>query len=210
MPKRPRADRTTIRRRVLAVLAGGLVLGAGASMTLAAWTDQEFASGTITASVFDLQSMAQGDADFASRTAAAPAALVFSLPAVSAGSKSYAWVRLRTSPASTVGGSVTLQAATATAGGLTPVLTYRAVVATGAPVCDATSFGGAPAFIAGGAAATIPVATVPAPAVPFTVGAAGAAPAQVCVEVSVAADAGNTYQGTSSTLTFTFTGQSTS
>lgn len=40
---------------VRAVLAGGLVLGVGAAVTLAAWNDETFVSGTFTAGQFNLQ-----------------------------------------------------------------------------------------------------------------------------------------------------------
>lgn len=42
-------------RKVKAVLAGGLVLGVGAAITLAAWNDSEFATGTFTAGTFNLE-----------------------------------------------------------------------------------------------------------------------------------------------------------
>ena len=42
--------------RVRAVLAGALVLGVGASVTLASWSDSEYAAGTFTASTFRLES----------------------------------------------------------------------------------------------------------------------------------------------------------
>ncbi|MFC7432599.1 MULTISPECIES: SipW-dependent-type signal peptide-containing protein [unclassified Agrococcus] len=42
-------------RKVRAMLAGGLVLGVGAAITLAAWTDSEFATGTFTAGAFNLE-----------------------------------------------------------------------------------------------------------------------------------------------------------
>jgi predicted ribosomally synthesized peptide with SipW-like signal peptide len=38
---------------VLAILAGGLVLGVGAAVTLAVWNDSEFATGTFTSTSFD-------------------------------------------------------------------------------------------------------------------------------------------------------------
>lgn len=41
--------------RPRAVLAAGLVLGTGVVATLAAWTDQEYATGTFTAGTFDLE-----------------------------------------------------------------------------------------------------------------------------------------------------------
>jgi predicted ribosomally synthesized peptide with SipW-like signal peptide len=50
-------------RKVLAVLAGGLVLGVGVAVTLAAWNDSEFATGTFTAGSFNLQGSTAGDVD---------------------------------------------------------------------------------------------------------------------------------------------------
>ena len=43
------------RRKVAAVLAGGLVLGVGTMATLASWNDSEFASATFTAGKFNLE-----------------------------------------------------------------------------------------------------------------------------------------------------------
>lgn len=50
------------RRKMLAILAGGLTLGVGAAATLAAWTDPEFASGDFEAGQFALESSADGTA----------------------------------------------------------------------------------------------------------------------------------------------------
>ncbi|MFP7761554.1 SipW-dependent-type signal peptide-containing protein [Marisediminicola sp. LYQ85] len=49
----PRAHRRGPRAR--AVLAGGLVLGVGAAITLAAWNDSEFATGVFTSGSFNLE-----------------------------------------------------------------------------------------------------------------------------------------------------------
>ncbi len=43
-----------------AILAGGLVLGVGAAVTLAAWTDDEFANGIFSAGTFVFQGSADG------------------------------------------------------------------------------------------------------------------------------------------------------
>lgn len=48
------------RRKVLAVLAGGLVLGVGAAVTLAAWNDSEFAGGDFGAGAFVFQGSTDG------------------------------------------------------------------------------------------------------------------------------------------------------
>ncbi|WP_110589725.1 SipW-dependent-type signal peptide-containing protein [Microbacterium suaedae] len=50
------SERTTVRRRkVLAILAGGLVVGVGAAYTLATWNDSEFLTGTFAAGSFNLE-----------------------------------------------------------------------------------------------------------------------------------------------------------
>jgi len=69
--------RTGWGRRTKALLAGGLVLGVGAAITLAAWNDSEFASGIFNAGSFDMVGSTDGAA-FASHPDGAPAALVFS------------------------------------------------------------------------------------------------------------------------------------
>ena len=54
-----RADR---KRKVRALLAGGIVLGVGAAVTLAAWTDQEWATGDFAAGTFGIEGSADGSA----------------------------------------------------------------------------------------------------------------------------------------------------
>lgn len=65
-------------RKIRAVLAGGLVLGVGAAVTLAAWNDSEFAQGTFGAGHFNMQGSTNGT-DFSDHAAGAPAQLGFSL-----------------------------------------------------------------------------------------------------------------------------------
>jgi predicted ribosomally synthesized peptide with SipW-like signal peptide len=66
--------------RIKAVLAGGLVLGLGAAMTLAAWTDQEFATGSFTAGHFNLVGSSDGTTfgEHATDDPGVPASLSFS------------------------------------------------------------------------------------------------------------------------------------
>lgn len=103
----------TRRRKVLAFMAGGVVLGVGAAMVLAAWTDSEFATGNFGAGSFNLEgsttSATAGFSDHA--TDANPAELEFTLPLatnLAPGDVVYAplWVRLdaeTTSPATLAG-----------------------------------------------------------------------------------------------------------
>lgn len=51
----------TTSRKVKALLAGGLVLGVGAAVTLAAWTDQEWAEGIFGAGSFNIESSSTGE-----------------------------------------------------------------------------------------------------------------------------------------------------
>lgn len=194
------------------VLAAGLVFGAGAFATLAAWTDTENATGSFGASVFDTQSASAGSPTYTSQTAAPGASLSFNAAAMSPGTSFYAWLNVRTTPASNVGGTVALTSIANNAGGLVGALQYRAVrTASVNPTspCDATAFAGTPVFIAGGAATYLQVtAAVPTPvASPIT--AAGGA-IGYCFEVRVAPGSANTYQGTTATVTWTFTSTSAS
>jgi predicted ribosomally synthesized peptide with SipW-like signal peptide len=80
----PVAAVTTRRRRsrmIRAILAGGLVLGVGAAVTLAAWNDSEFATGTFTAGTFNLEgSTTSATTGFSDHAAAGSAAtLTFTL-----------------------------------------------------------------------------------------------------------------------------------
>jgi predicted ribosomally synthesized peptide with SipW-like signal peptide len=64
----------------LALAAGGLVLGAGAIVTLAVWNDSEFATGTFGAGSFDLQGSTDGTT-FTSDAAAPGKTLTFTIDA---------------------------------------------------------------------------------------------------------------------------------
>ena len=55
---------STASRKVRAIAAGSAVVGLGAALTLAAWTDSEFAKGTFSTAQFGIQGAA-GDSAFA-------------------------------------------------------------------------------------------------------------------------------------------------
>jgi len=63
-------------RMIRAILAGGLVLGVGTAVTLAAWNDSEYATGSFASGAFDLEGSLDGTA-YASHAVGAPAGLVF-------------------------------------------------------------------------------------------------------------------------------------
>lgn len=59
-PPRNTVRRALLSRRGRALLAGGVVLGIGTAVTLAAWNDSEYASGTFSSGTFNLQSSTDG------------------------------------------------------------------------------------------------------------------------------------------------------
>jgi predicted ribosomally synthesized peptide with SipW-like signal peptide len=192
-----------------AVLAGGLVLGVGATATLAAWNDTEVATGGFTSSVFDLQSQSAGSPTYADHATAPGATLVFNATAMSPGVSSYAWLNVRTSPASTVGGTVGLTALDRS-GTLAPALEYRAVRTTSPNptiACNAAAFAAPSTFIVGGASTWVPLSGAPPAAVSNPIGAAGSA-IGFCFDVRVMVGAANTFQGQTASATWTFTGTS--
>lgn len=63
--RRQKREKSRLRsRRARALLAGGLVLGVGAAATIAAWTDQELASTTVSAGTFSIVSRTSTAASF--------------------------------------------------------------------------------------------------------------------------------------------------
>ncbi|MGC5054436.1 SipW-dependent-type signal peptide-containing protein [Micromonospora sp. DT48] len=66
------------RRKLKAVLAGGLALGIGATISLAAWNDSEYATGTFTAGTFNIEGSTDDSVWAEHDTPGTAAALVFS------------------------------------------------------------------------------------------------------------------------------------
>lgn len=187
--------------RLRAVLAGGLVLGVAAAVTVASWNDSEFSRSTLTTSTFATQSSADG-VTFASNPAAPGATLTFAATAMEPTVSTFALLDVRTTSATTVAGTVQLTSATAT-GTLAPALEYRAIRTTTATTCNAAAFSGTPTFVAGGASTYLAAATVPATPVPSTV-ALGGGVIRFCFDVRVKAGAANSLQGTTAALTWQF------
>lgn len=75
-------DNRRNRRRVAAILAGGLVVGVGTMATLASWNDAEFAKSTYASGTFNLQGTTDGTtyADHLGTAADPAASLSFSAP----------------------------------------------------------------------------------------------------------------------------------
>lgn len=198
--------------RVRALLAGALVLGVGATLTLAAWTDTETARGTFTASTFGIVGSASATApasagSYAENTAASPAALTFSAPfgAMSPGTTVYSRFAVKTTAVTNVTGKVTLAAAAGNSAGLGSYLTYGVKIIADSSECNATSY-------AAGSSAGVdaPKALTVGSAVQQSLAIAGGSPVVYCFAVTLPPGTANTAQGLSATATWTFTATSDS
>jgi predicted ribosomally synthesized peptide with SipW-like signal peptide len=184
------------------VLAAGLVLGVGTAVTLAAWNDSEFATGTFGAGSFNLEgSTTSADDGYAEHPASPGATLAFTLPL--AGNMSPAdvvhapfWVRLdadTTSPASLTATAVTASGENAAQ------LSYDVYSIAADATCDATTAVGTPV-----ASGTTLSAFTDGIDVDLAIGATdvAGAPAQLCFEVTAGA---GLVEGEDATATWSFT-----
>lgn len=143
-------------KKVRAVLAGGLVLGVGAAVVLAAWNDSEFATGTFAAGDFGIQGSLDGTAfsEHDGTPGNDPAALAFAVDADNLAPEQpvYAAFAVRLKPSSTSAASVSIEASSAAA--IADHLTYS-LVSTGADFgCDAAAFAGGTALVSDAATTT--------------------------------------------------------
>ena len=130
-------------RKFKAILAGGVVLGVGAAVTLAAWTDNEWAEGTFGAGSFNVQGSTNGT-DFTDHTSADGAAdLTFDLDGgdnLTPGDTVAAPFVLRLDGDTSYDASVVLENA-AGSGGNAAALTYGIVAVANAGACSADATG---------------------------------------------------------------------
>ncbi|KAM9861906.1 hypothetical protein ACI1US_02240 [Leucobacter sp. BZR 635] len=184
------AQQTTPKRhgwtRARALLAGGLVLGVGAAITLAAWTDNEWARGIFGSGSFGIEGSTDGSAFSDNPTTGDAAQLSFAVGAdnLAPGSEVYAGYAVRLQAGSTYAANVdvTQDMSAALAG------TTASYVFTTDATCDATAYGGG----------------TDADAASFELDALNA-PAFLCFKV--AAD-GTLVQGERGSITWTFTAES--
>ncbi|MFC7464343.1 SipW-dependent-type signal peptide-containing protein [Brachybacterium sp. GCM10030252] len=129
---------STRSRKVRALLAGGLVLGVGAAITLAAWNDSEYATGSFESGAFDLEGSVDGSTYDEHATAATAAPLAFSLDAsnLSPGDTVTAPFAVRLDDTTTYGANVAVEPS-ATSGTVTG-LTYS-LATTSAFGCQAST-----------------------------------------------------------------------
>ena len=199
------SENTNKRRKVLAILAGGLVLGVGTALTLAAWNDSEFATGDFAAGSFNLEGTTDFEnVDFTDNDSAPGASLEFTLPLadnLAPDDTVYAgfWVRLdadTTSPAE-------LETASIAGDGVNAEhLSYTVHVIDDEATCDADSATGSP-FASG---ADLEDLTAGAPE-GLSVGAEGDPGEAVQLCFAVTAEDG-LEQGETATATWQFTATS--
>lgn len=203
-PQVPPAAPSSRARKIRAVLAGGLVLGIGAAVTLAAWNDSENATGTFAAGQFNLEGSTDGGGTWGEHpdvASAAPLAFTLNPENLAPDDVVYAPFAVRLDATTTNDATVTLAAAGTT--GVITNLTYTLVSTTGT-TCDADAVAGGTALVPAGTA----VGTVPAaPTFPLTAGdGAAGTPVNLCFAVT----AGEIEQGQTGTATWEFGAESTS
>ena len=212
MGRHTAARRRRTHTRVRAVLAGALTLGVGATMTLASWTDTEFATGSFTASRFNTESSIDNSA-WADHITAPGASITFNGTGMSPDTHRYGYVLIR-GKANSVAGTLTFAAPTVTNGGtdttpfLGAALQYKAVAITAAG-CSASTFSGTPTYIVGNAGSYAALATAGPTGVTLTAATASpSAPAGYCFDVYLPAGADNALQGKSVSVTWNVTATS--
>lgn len=202
-PSPPSSTRSSLwLRRVRALLAAGVVLGVGATVTMAAWNDSEYTTGTVTAGTFALEGSVDG-ATFTATDASNPHSLGFSPGAdLIPGSTSYALFSVRTQEGST-GGSVQVLADDGNTGGLNQYLTYG-LRTIGGTTCNATTFEAGTAVVQRGSAMT---ADAPSSQ---PVAADQGSTVNYCLELTLNSDAPNDAQGATASPGWQFLGTSSS
>lgn len=193
--------------RVRALLAGALVLGVGATMTLAAWTDQEYATATITAGTFGLESQTAATAwGNHSSTAAS-----LSFPDASGlypGQTRSAWFQVRT-VAGSIQGNVALTSVNNGAAGVpsaNPNLALWSTVDVRIGTV-ATTEACTTGFSSTSTLYTAKMsAAIPSPQITMPLAANAAGIVTYCVQITLPANAPNNAQGGVVTPTWEFTG----
>lgn len=188
-------------RKIAALLAGGLVLGIGAASTMAAWTHSQYASATFTSGIFKLESRTNGTA-WQDNPESSPVGLTMDVSSLTPGDSGIAYLDIRTTSLSTLGGNTVLQAATKSAGSNTDLINELQVRAKALPSgtpCNATNISDA-----------VFAEALAAPVVGGTqqLNSAGTNDIRYCMQIRMKANANPVIQGKSATLTWNVIGTS--
>ncbi|GAA2001098.1 hypothetical protein JL107_01050 [Nakamurella flavida] len=187
--------------KVRAVLAGCAVLGIGATVTLAAWTDTEWVYGAgngdgdpISTSTFEVQQNVFDGVGFTDRETAPGGALVFSptATALTPGDTVTAPMQLQTT-ATSEAASITLAGAVLNGSEqpLFDTVTYGAYTGVSQADCDAQDFAAGDVLVPEGSALTVGSD----PATPIVLAANAADTSDICFVITLPDDAPDTVQG---------------
>lgn len=192
------APRSWRSRRIAALLAGGIVLGIGATATLAAWNDSEFAKGTFTTGTFNLQGSTDGTTFSDHTTAAGAAVMTMSASAakLSPGDVAYSPFAVQLTTATTNAAVVTVTSASTS--GDAANYTYS-LFTTSTFGCTSASTP-VTTLVPAGTALTTTGATPPT----FAIASSGVA-TNLCFKVTAGT---NATQGTATTAVWQFAAQS--
>ena len=196
------------RGKVFALLSGGLILGLGATATLASWNDSEWVFGGVdsttsgvTLSSFEVEQNRGTGWDNQETSPGGALTIVAPASGLTPGDAAYTQVSLRTTSTS-VAGTLTLQAATTAP---TPAyaasdvdvwgaVRVRVVATTGAAgTCDLNSFGAGATYVVGTFAAGATINT--AGSLSRSLSAAGANQWNYCFQVLLPTGSSDTLQG---------------
>lgn len=181
------------------------MLGLGVSVTMAAWTDTEVASGSFGASIFGTQSSVNGGGAWADNVST-PAVLAFAAGGFSPTVTKYAALNLRTVPNS-LAGTASLGAAVITADtGLLAGLQLRVVSYAGTGACTSDAFTAGSSYVVGTFAAAAAL-TAAGTATPALIASQGAV-TTLCFQVLMPNGASTDFQGKGLTATWTVTSTS--
>ena len=200
--------------RARAILAGGLVFGIGAAVTLAAWTDNEYTTATVASGRFGIVGSMNGG-PFGDHSQSPGATLTFTpgLGAVYPGSAaSFTAVQVRTASVATgstfdsVPGVVQMQTATAPTDALAAALVYAVRIAPAASSCNQALFDGAtaPTIVPNGTPLTTAVASSAANSQALQ--AAGGNTVTYCIRIALPSTAPDGIQGITTSVTWQFAG----
>jgi predicted ribosomally synthesized peptide with SipW-like signal peptide len=200
-------------RRARAVLAGALVLGVGGIATLAAWTDDEWATATVTSGRFGIVGSISGGA-FADHAASPGGALTFTpaLSAVYPGSPAgFTTVQIRTATTASGGfdsvpGVVRMQTGTSATGALASALVYAVRVVPSGSSCNEALFSNASAPVVVANATPLSSDVPTTPDAPQTLQAAGGNTVTFCIRIALPTSAPDNTQNLTTSVTWRFAG----
>lgn len=193
-----RDQRAQRRRKIKALATGGLVLGFGATATLAAWTDETSGAGQFQAGQFAIELETGQGWNSTSE-------MEFENAAMFPGQRVYAPVLLRSSVDTSVDGTVTVSGSNPQ-GGLAQHLRYRVISIEAAEnlgelTCSAEAFAGSDATF-------FEMSHETKPSAPEHLAAGQAEPLAYCFEVQLDPQAPNDTQNLTAEYTWNFNAQS--